>query len=238
MSTARPQSHPDPAIQGGAERGQAVYTPLTLAFYDLAVLGVSNPLIWRCPTPRILELYRRHVTDDHLDVGVGTGWYLDRCGFPGERPRIGLLDLNPHALAAATRRLTRYRPETYRADVLRPVHLAAAPFRSASMTYLLHCLPGGMAEKGRALDTLTALLDPDGVLFGATLLAAGLRRSGPARALMAAYNRVGIFSNTTDSLDALTQALRSRFADVDVDVVGCAALFVARRPTRAADPMD
>ena len=83
--------------------GQAIYSPITLAVYDLIVLALSNPLIWRCPTGRILQLYDRHVTDNHLDVGVGTGWYLDRCHFPNPAPRIGLLDLNPNSLAAASR---------------------------------------------------------------------------------------------------------------------------------------
>ncbi len=32
--------------------GQAVYTKAILAMYDLLVLGVSNPFIWKCPTPR------------------------------------------------------------------------------------------------------------------------------------------------------------------------------------------
>jgi hypothetical protein len=53
--------------------GQAIYSPTTLAVYDFIVLTLSNPLVWRCPTGRILQLYNRHVTDNHLDVGVVTG---------------------------------------------------------------------------------------------------------------------------------------------------------------------
>ena len=29
--------------------GQAIYSPTTVAFYDLIVLTLSNPLVWRCP---------------------------------------------------------------------------------------------------------------------------------------------------------------------------------------------
>ena len=61
--------------------GQAIYNPATLALYDIVVLGISNRLIWRCPTRHILQLYNQHATDNHLDVGVGTGWYLDHCRF-------------------------------------------------------------------------------------------------------------------------------------------------------------
>lgn len=213
--------------------GQAIYSPATLAVYDLVVLGLSNPLVWRCPTRRILELYDRRVTDNHLDVGVGTGWYLDRCRFPVSSPRIGLLDLNPNSLAAASRRIARYRPEQYRADVLQPLEFSVPPFGSIALTYLLHCLPGEIADKAVVLDNLASLLTPDGVVFGATLLSIGVERSAAARALMRLYNRKGVFSNTADSLEALQAVLSERFKFVEIDTVGCAALFTAkdiRRP--------
>ena len=72
------------------EAGQAVYTKPLLASYDLLVLGLSNRMIWRCPTKHLLALYDRSVTSNHLDVGVGTGFFLDRCRFPTERPRLAL----------------------------------------------------------------------------------------------------------------------------------------------------
>lgn len=210
--------------------GQAVYSPVTLALYDLVVLRVSNSLVWRCPTRRILALYDRHVTDAHLDVGVGTGWYLDHCRFPSASPRVGLLDLNSSSLAAASRRIARYRPERYRADVLRPIPFEAAPFASIALTYLLHCLPGPITRKADAFDHLAPLLRPDGVVFGATLLSEGVQRSRAARRLMRLYQRKGIFSNGSDSADELRAALSERFTDVQLELVGCAALFVARGP--------
>jgi hypothetical protein len=63
------------------EAGQRVYTPLTLRVYDLFVLGFSNRLVWRCPSSNLLERYESHVGARHLDVGVGTGWFLDNCSW-------------------------------------------------------------------------------------------------------------------------------------------------------------
>ena len=143
-----------------AYAGQAIYNPATLALYDIVVLGISNRLIWRCPTRHILQLYNQHATDNHLDVGVGTGWYLDHCRFSGPRVRLGLLDLNQSSLNAAVARLRRYRPEVYRADALRPFRFETAPFASVSLTYLLHCLPGTMSEKARLFDHLGPVLSP------------------------------------------------------------------------------
>ncbi|WP_267358669.1 MULTISPECIES: class I SAM-dependent methyltransferase [unclassified Methylobacterium] len=212
------------------QAGQAIYNPRTLQIYDLVVLRLSNPLIWRCPTARILDLYDRHVGLAHCDVGVGTGWYLDRCRFPTPRPRVGLMDLNADSLACAARRIERYRPETYRIDVLGTVAAGIAPFDSIGMTYLLHCLPGDIAEKAKAFDTVRPCLRDDGVVFGATILAGGVPTTTAARALMRVYNRKGVFSNAADTLPELRAALDRRFRSADITVVGCVALFVAREP--------
>ena len=90
--------------------GQAVYTKRTLGFYDFVVLGVSNRFIWKAPTKRLEEHYDRHVSANHLDVGVGTGYFLDRCRFPSPAPRVALMDLNPETLEFASRRIARTAP--------------------------------------------------------------------------------------------------------------------------------
>jgi hypothetical protein len=208
--------------------GQAVYTPRVLRAYDGLVLGLSNRWLWRCPTPRLLAHYDRHVTANHLEVGVGTGYFLAHCRFPAAAPRLTVLDLNPHALAFAAQRLARYRPETYRRNVLEPISMEAATFDSISLNSVLHCLPGSMDAKAVAFDHLQALMNPHAVLFGSTLLQGGVPRSWWAKRLMDVYNHQHIFSNRHDSLAGLTRALRQRFRDVSVDVVGCAAIFVGR----------
>jgi hypothetical protein len=209
--------------------GQAIYTPGMLNFYDLRVLWVSNRLIWKCPTPRLLAHYDRHVTANHLDVGVGSGYYLDKCRFPAARPRLALMDLNPNSLAFAARRIARYRPETHIRNVLERISFDGAPFDSVAVNYLLHCLPGDMAAKAIVFDHLAPLMAPGAVIFGSTLLQGGVERSAAARWLMDYYNSDGVFSNTRDDLAALRRELERRFAEVSVEVVGCAALFSGRR---------
>jgi SAM-dependent methyltransferase len=211
------------------EAGQAVYTRSLLRMYDLLVLGLSNRLIWRCPTHHLLRLYDSQVTNNHLDVGVGTGFFLDRCRFPTDRPRLALIDLNPNCLEATARRVARYQPEVYRANVLEPLALDIKKFDSIGLNYLLHCLPGTIESKAAVFDHLNALLNPGGVMFGATLLHEGVSRNWAARRLMAVYNRKGIFTNLHDDLNGLRQALARQFSRVTLEVIGCAALFSARR---------
>lgn len=214
-------------IAADVEAGQAVYTPRMLRVYDLWVLGVSNRFIWRCPTPKLLAWYDRHVTGHHLDIGVGTGYFLDRCRFPTDSPKLALLDLNPNSLAATAERVARYAPETFRRNVFEPFDLAGRTFDSIGMNYLLHCLPGDTRAKQVVMQHAADVLQPGGVLFGATLLSSGVRRSYVARRLMNFYNSKGFFGNAQDSLCDLQETLSQVFPRVQIEISGCAALFAA-----------
>ena len=91
------------------DRGQAAFTPAGLALYDLLIVRCLCPWVWRCPNWHILAAYRRHLSNNHLEVGVGTGYYLHHARFSDAAPRVALLDLNNHCLA-------RYQPEVCQVD--------------------------------------------------------------------------------------------------------------------------
>ncbi len=219
-----------PETTRATEAGQAVYTPRTLRVYDFFVLGVCNGVIWKCPTSRLLEHYNEHVTDNHLDVGVGSGYFPDRCKFATSSPRIALMDLNSDAIEFAASRIRRYDAETYRRDVLEPLGLDCKKFDSVAVNYLVHCLPGTMQTKSVLFDHLLEIMNPGAVIFGSTLLQEGVDRGWAAIRLMNFYNRKGIFGNMDDGLAELQSGLESRFCDVRINVTGCAALFSARVP--------
>jgi ubiquinone/menaquinone biosynthesis C-methylase UbiE len=210
------------------EAGQALYTQRMLRGYDALIFGVLNPWVWKCPTDKMIEHYNRHVTANHLDVGVGTGYLLDKCRFPVASPRIALMDLNPNSLDYASRRIARYRPEILQRNVLEPIPFDGDRFDSIGLNNLLHCLPGCIESKSEAFDHLSALLNPGGVIFGCTLLHEGVRRGVLARLLMAHSNYRRVICNREDTLSGLKQALERRFDEVSVAVVGCHTLFAAR----------
>ncbi len=64
-------------MKKNTDDGAKIYTPLTLKLYDWWVLGVSNRLAWGCPTKEhLLPHFLEHLGNNHLDIGVGTGFYL------------------------------------------------------------------------------------------------------------------------------------------------------------------
>ncbi len=72
-------------------KGQAVYSlPFLKIWYDIYVLGVNNHLVWKCPTRELVDHYNRHITGNHIEVGVGSAYLLTRCSFPATAPRLVL----------------------------------------------------------------------------------------------------------------------------------------------------
>lgn len=211
-----------------AQAGAAIYNKPILSIYDLGVIKLSNQLAWRCSARLILDFYDENVSANHLDIGVGTGYFLDKCRFPSANPRIALLDLNPNSLTMTASRLRRYQPTTYLANVLEPIQLDTPNFDSIALNYLLHCLPGTMQSKQVLFDNVRPWLNPEGVVFGTTILGQGIRPNFLARRLMALYNAKGIFSNREDSLIALEAILKQYFREYWTKVVGCVAFFKAR----------
>lgn len=228
-------NHDRPRLDNEAHRGSRIYGKAVLWGYDAVVLGFSNHVAWRCPTRSMLETYQELVSHRHLDVGVGTGWYLSRTELPAGT-EVTLLDLHPQALENAGARIEEasqdIHVERVVANALESSPFEPGSFDSISTNYLLHCVPGGWERKGAIFQNLATALSDKGVLFGATILGKGVRHNLPGRALMALYNRTGIFDNREDDAAGLERALRASFTDVQLEASGTVIRFRATHPRR------
>ncbi|EEM2539792.1 methyltransferase domain-containing protein [Salmonella enterica subsp. enterica serovar Morehead] len=210
-----------------AQSGAAVYNTLTLKLYDWWVLQISNRHAWRCPTEStLLPFFHEHLSRNHLDIGVGTGYYLQNVP---DNYRISLLDMNLHSLnAAKTRAGKTHIHDTLQHNICEPLPAGwRGRFDSVSLFYLLHCLPGIMVDKAAVRHAAMALTGT-GTLYGATILGKGVRHNPFGSRLMSVYNRKGIFCNTDDTVEDLHQNLSDVFENVEVSVTGTVALFSAR----------
>ncbi len=213
------------------DKGAAVYSPLVLTLYDGWVLGFSNRYAWECPTRQVLlPFFKLHAGRHHLDVGVGTGYYPAKAEFPNSA-RLTLMDLNASSLRAADLRIDRPSTRTMQHDVMTPLPVGdEGAYDAISLFYLLHCLPGSMADKARVFGHLKSKLRPSGVLYGATILGDEANHNRIGRKLMDVYNRKGIFGNRQDTREGLEQALKQHFDEVNIQLAGKVALFEARWP--------
>lgn len=210
--------------------GAAVYSPLTLKLYDFVVLNFSNRYAWKCSTDQVLlPFFQQHLGQRHLDVGVGTGYYLAKTEFKVSQ-ELALLDLNDSSLKMAAERAGR--PcDLFLGDIMKPNPLQSdRAFDSISLFYLYHCLPGTMEEKAAALANLSPYLAPGGVMYGATILGKSVNYNIIGRRLIDVYNTKGVFGNRYDTLEGIRVALQHHFQRVDIRQKGNVALFAVYQP--------
>jgi Methyltransferase domain len=157
--------------------GARIYHPLLLSIYDFLIMRVLAPYVWRCPEKHYADLYRDGMSRSHADIGVGTGYFLDRCAYQPGEARIGLFDLQKNCLKYAARRIARFQPETYQCDALEPIQACADCFDSIALGGILHCIPGDMAEKGVVFDSIKPLMHARTTVFGYTILNQGIKKT-------------------------------------------------------------
>ena len=213
-------------------KGYRGYNRFLLAIYDPWVIGVTTRIFWKVPVPSGIEQYRRNLGRRHLDVGPGTGYWLEKAA-PPDGTEITLLDPNPNVLAKCSRRLAAMHPRTVQASVMEPLPVDST-FDSAALSFVIHCLRGPMSNKAAAIRNIAAVLEPDGVLFGGTILGLEEHHTRQARLFLKGANKAGDFDNLGDTADGLRRILEESFQEVEIEIVGSAAFFTAKTPRHAA----
>ncbi|KAH6876756.1 S-adenosyl-L-methionine-dependent methyltransferase [Thelonectria olida] len=238
VAMSQPTLHIKPLTRN--DSGAAAYTPWVLYIYDWLVLFVTNTFAWKCSTKNdMLPLFQSTLSEKHLEIGVGTGYFparaLGEAGSPCKH--ITLVDLNPSSLAAAKDRISAAVPsqsitiDTVVADAMKPLPFSASEkFGSITMFYLIHCIPAPPEDKNRVFDAARQHLAPDGTLAGATVLGRSRPMNWLARILMNTHNKSGIFNNWNDSEEIFKRGLQDSFEHVETWVVGRSMLFRARKP--------
>lgn len=204
---------------------QRFFNQVSLFFYDFLLYGFISKYAWGCAPSLLKRHYARFITANHLEVGVGTGYLLDKATFPVDHPRLVLMDFSQSCLNKTQKRLRRYQPTCYQQNILEPITEAISGFDSIGINYVMHCVPGSFKEKGIAFAHLKTLLNKGGVLFGSTVLYQGVSKNAFSQALMWFLNAIGVFLNKEDHLDDLRACLSKNFEHVEIEVQGSVAIF-------------
>lgn len=210
--------------------GAKIYSRCLLECYDFLIYKILSPYVWRCDPQHFFDLYKKYMSDNHADIGVGTGYFLNQCAYQPGQVRIGLFDLQPNCLEYTARRLARFQPETIQCNALEPIRFDKQPFDSIALGGILHCIPGNLTEKGRVFDSIKTLLQPGTRVFGYTILNQEIRKTLLSRLVYCLLHQLRVINGKQDSTSQLSSELRQRFAQVNIQVIGCIALFSATQP--------
>jgi SAM-dependent methyltransferase len=217
-----------------AYRGQSDYSPVLLRLYDPLVLGPISRYVWQFPMEKHGNFYPEHIRPNHLDIGPGTGYFLEHSGLP-DGSKVTILDPNPNVLRYVKRRLRRLDVTAVEADVLKPFPMSGL-FDSVGLNMVLHCLPGPMERKAPAIENIARVIAPGGVLFGASVLGISAPHTRLGRAVLRAFNRRGAFGNIDDTEAGLRDILGRSFNNVELKTYGGIATFVATNQAKSGEP--
>jgi hypothetical protein len=219
------------SVTASAESAVRIYSRFVLSIYDYYVFWFISPLVFKCPQRNLVEFYLNKLSNNHLEIGVGTGYLLRKCDEAGRIGALALLDLNENCLRVTQKHLAAASPLTYTADILQPLPMDGRTFSSVGLNFVLHCVPGNFKTKGIAFEHIAACMEPGGEVFGTTAIYyAG--QSKLAGGIMDIYNNKGIFSNQDDIEDDLVEVLAKNFADVSVSQIGNVIFFRAVKPRK------
>lgn len=207
--------------------GQLFFSIMSHRFYDVGLYRFVTPRIWRCATAQLMDNYVENISNNHLEIGVGSGYFLEHTLCPEYLQRLVLLDLNQRCLSKSAKRLKAFEPQMRHHDILMPFAQEEAKVASVGMNYVLHCIPGSFRSNERIFTHIHSLLEDGGVLFGATLLKQPASKGIVSWLFMKLLNTVGIFNNSEQTLLDLEQVLGATFSEVQLSIVGCAVVFRA-----------
>jgi len=218
------------------EDGAKVYSFKILEAYD-AIVSLNSKFFWGITFEEILDFYNQNISANHLEVGVGSGYYLRHCTFPNEKVRLELLDLNPVALEYCKQHLhEKYNPVTHEGNILEKLDIKTEGFDSIGMNFVLHCVPGDIEQKSRKVcENIVPYLKDGGVLFGSTILYLEdwYSKNISGKLILDKFNNLGIFHNYEDQLKGLEAGLVSVFQkkNVQIKLVGSTAVFICKLPS-------
>jgi ubiquinone/menaquinone biosynthesis C-methylase UbiE len=246
------------AARHAPNAGSIRFKPLVLFIYDFYVIRFSAPLIWRVsPQNYLRPLFTNNFSKRHLDIGVGNGYFpikaIEDLKRKPEEQHLTLVDLSEHALISARQRILSHYPQTDICCVLAdaakppPASLADKRFDSASLSLVLHHMPGPTLTKAEAIRHAKGLLTDNGVLIGSTVLGKQWEKTEKgckvkdekpvgrlASFALGFYNKRGIMDNLQEDPNVLEKVLQEEFEEVETQVVAMMFLWRAAKPRKQA----
>lgn len=140
---------------------------LFLNSYDLLVNKINCRYIWKCSEKNIHKLYSKNLKENHLEIGPGTGYFLNKYKFKN----LHLMDINSSILEKSKKNLypncdniNIYQHNIFQKN--NPIEIEN--IQSIGINYVLHCVPG---ELSFSFNNLIKNLNQNNLnIFGSTVI--------------------------------------------------------------------
>lgn len=194
----------------------------SLPLYDVFVNKINCHYVWKCNEKHIFLHYEKNIGRNHLEIGPGTGYFLQRK-YPVFH--LTLMDINKDTLQYTKKNLKgNYQHiSVIEHDIFKqPKRLDRV--NSVGINYVLHCVPGTLETK---LETLinNIHVGKDTTFFGATVIQDDTNQNFLSRTELYLLNKYKIFHNQNDYIKNGILVFEKNGFYYEYNVIGNVFLF-------------
>ena len=189
--------------------------------YDYLVNNINCNIVWNCNQNKIIQHYDSNITNNHIEIGQGTGYFLKK----NQYNTLQLMDINNDILGDSSKNLkaNSKKIHTHCHNIFSCSSSHINPSRSIGLTYVLHCVPGKIENN---LNTMIQNIQFDNYnLFGASVVQDPVETNILAETELLWLNRLGIFNNENDTYNGLHEYLEESGMEYNLRLEGYVAIF-------------
>ena len=166
--------------------------------YDYFVNNINCKYVWKCDQRYIKKLYANNITNKHLEIGPGTGYFIKKYQFNN----LHLVDINQDILNNSKKNLTNncQNIKIHNQNIFENNNKINEDITSIGMSYVLHCVPNNL---DRSIDKLVENVQTDNqiTIFGSTVIPN--KKDLMAMTEIYTLNTLGIFNNINHNKEQL-----------------------------------
>ena len=166
--------------------------------YDYFVNKINCKYVWKCDQRYIKKLYANNITNNHLEIGPGTGYFIKKYHFNS----LHLLDINQDILTNSKKNLNNncQNIKIHNKNIFESNNKINEDITSIGLSYVLHCVPNNLDI---SIDNLVKNTKNDNqiTIFGSTVIPN--KKDFLAMTEIYTLNTLGIFNNINHNKEQL-----------------------------------
>ncbi len=186
--------------------------------YDYFVNNLNCKYVWKCNQNIIKDLYKNNLSNDHLEIGPGTGHFLKKHKFNS----LHLIDINNDILNDSYKNLKKNSKKIVKINqniFSENNKINITNVNSIGLSYVLHCIPNTLDTSLNYL--INNLNQKDITLFGSTVVPTNANIFASSELFF--LNKLGIFNNVNHNVEQLKNF--SKNYEHEINIVGNVLVF-------------
>ena len=195
----------------------------SIKIYDFVVNDLNCKYAWRCHKNNIFKNYQNNLKNNHLEIGPGSGYFLNPKFHQKKIDNLFLMDINQPILKASKENLDKYYSniQTVNHNIFEK-SLNSLQIDSIGINYVLHCVPGSLDNK---LEKLYLNLPKNTNIFGATVISDIDKQTPLSKLELKLLNHKGVFNNKLDFSNNFIDFVERNRLPYSYQIIGNVLIF-------------